>query len=118
MNRETIIAIANNPTSDEAATVKSTNPPSSEWTLIIRPKTGWLVFHLSDLWRYRDLVMLFVRRDFVSQYKQTILGPLWFIIQPLLTTLAFTIIFGNIAKLSTDGLPKVLFYLSGVTAWS
>jgi lipopolysaccharide transport system permease protein len=62
--------------------------------------------------------MLFVRRDFVSQYKQTILGPLWFIIQPLLTTLTFTVIFGNIAQLSTDGLPKILFYLSGVTAWS
>jgi lipopolysaccharide transport system permease protein len=62
--------------------------------------------------------MLFVRRDFVSQYKQTILGPLWFIIQPLLTTLTFTLIFGNIAKLSTDGLPKILFYLSGVTAWN
>jgi lipopolysaccharide transport system permease protein len=62
--------------------------------------------------------MLFVRRDFVAQYKQTILGPLWFIIQPLLTTLTFTLIFGNIARLSPDGLPKILFYLSGVTAWS
>jgi lipopolysaccharide transport system permease protein len=86
--------------------------------MVIRPKTGWFDLHLSDLWRYRDLVMLFVRRDFVSQYKQTILGPLWFIIQPLLITLTFTVIFGNIAQLSTDGLPKVLFYLSGVTAWS
>ena len=89
-----------------------------DWDLIIRAKTGWFDLHLADLWRYRDLVMLFVRRDFVSQYKQTILGPLWFIIQPLLTTLTFTVIFGNIAQLSTDGLPKILFYLSGVTAWS
>ena len=88
------------------------------WDLIIRPKSGWFDLHLADLWRYRDLVMLFVRRDFVAQYKQTILGPLWFIIQPLLTTLTFTLIFGNVAKLSTDGLPKILFYLSGVTAWS
>jgi lipopolysaccharide transport system permease protein len=91
---------------------------SSEWTLVIRPRTGWFELHLADLWLYRDLIMLFVRRDFVSQYKQTILGPLWFILQPLLTTLTFTIIFGNIAQLSTDGLPKVLFYLSGVTAWN
>jgi len=89
-----------------------------DWTLIIRPRTGWLDLRLTDMWRYRDLVMLFVHRDFVSQYKQTILGPLWFILQPLLTTLTFTIIFGNIAQLSTDGLPKVLFYLSGVTAWN
>jgi lipopolysaccharide transport system permease protein len=91
---------------------------SEEWTLIIRPKSGWLDLHLSDLWRYRDLVMMFVRRDFFSLYKQTILGPLWFIIQPLLTTLTFTVVFGNMAQLSTDGLPKVLFYLSGITAWN
>ena len=89
-----------------------------KWTLVIRPKTGWFDLHLADLWRYRDLVMLFVRRDFVSQYKQTVLGPLWFIIQPLLTTLTYTVIFGSIARLSTDGLPKILFYLSGVTAWN
>ena len=89
-----------------------------DWTLIIRPKTRWFDLHLADLWRHRDLVMLFVRRDFVATYKQTILGPLWFIIQPLVTTLTFTVIFGNIAQLSTDGLPKILFYLSGVTAWS
>jgi lipopolysaccharide transport system permease protein len=90
----------------------------AEWTLVIRPKTGWLDLHLADLWRYRDLVALFVRRDFLAQYKQTILGPLWFVIQPILTTLTFTVVFGNVAKLSTDGLPKILFYLSGVTAWN
>lgn len=89
-----------------------------DWTLVIRPKTRLFDLHLADLWRYRDLVMLFVRRDFVSFYKQTILGPLWFIIQPLLMTLTFTVIFGNIAQLSTDGLPKILFYMSGVTAWN
>lgn len=88
------------------------------WTLVIRPRTGWFDLHLADLWRHRDLVLLFVRRDFVATYKQTILGPLWFIIQPLLTTLTFTLIFGNIAKLSTDGLPKLLFYLSGITSWA
>lgn len=88
------------------------------WSLVIRPKSRWFDLHLEDLWRCRDLVFLFVRRDFISTYKQTILGPLWFIIQPLLTTLTFTLLFGNIAKLSTDGLPKILFYLSGITAWN
>lgn len=91
---------------------------NEEWSLVIRPKTGWFDLHLADLWRYRDLVTMFVRRDFVSLYKQTILGPLWFVIQPLLTTITFTVIFGNIAQLSTDGLPKILFYMSGITAWN
>jgi lipopolysaccharide transport system permease protein len=99
-----------------AALLASTPLPSG-WDLVIRPKAGWFDLHLADLWRYRDLVMLFVRRDFVATYKQTVLGPLWFILQPLLTTLTFTLIFGNVARLSTDGLPKILFYLSGVTAW-
>ena len=84
---------------------------------MIRPHSGWFCLHLDDLWRYRDLVFLFVRRDFVSQFKQTILGPIWFVLQPLLTTIMFTVVFGNIAKLSTDGLPKILFYLSGSTLW-
>lgn len=88
-----------------------------EWTSIIRPVSGWFDLHLSELWNYRDLVMLFVKRDFVSVYKQTILGPLWYLIQPLLTTLVFTVIFGKVAKISTDGLPQILFYLSGFIAW-
>ena len=87
------------------------------WDLIIRPRGRWFELHLADLWRYRDLVMLFVRRDFVAQFKQTILGPVWFVIQPLLTTIVFTVVFGNIANLSTDRLPKVLFYLSGNVVW-
>ncbi len=88
-----------------------------DWDLVIRPRGRWLDLHLDDLWRYRDLVMLFVRRDFVAQFKQTILGPAWFVIQPLLTTVVFTVVFGNIANLSTDRLPKVLFYLSGNVVW-
>jgi lipopolysaccharide transport system permease protein len=88
------------------------------WDLVIRPKTGWFDLHLVDLWRYRDLTMLFVWRDFVAQYKQTILGPLWHIIQPLFTTLLFTVIFGRIAKLPTDRLPPMLFYMAGITAWT
>lgn len=93
-------------------------PPSTSWDLVIRPKRGWLELHLGDLWRYRDLIGLFVVRDFVAYYKQTVLGPLWYIIQPLLTTAMFVVVFGQIAKLPTDGLPQPLFYLCGVTAWA
>lgn len=88
------------------------------WDLVIQPQRSLLDLHLADLWRYRDLVMLFVRRDFVSVYKQTVLGPLWYLIQPLLTTLTFTVIFGNIARLPTDGLPQFLFYMSGTVIWT
>jgi len=91
---------------------------SDPWDLVIRPKTGWLDLHLADLWRYRDLTTLFVWRDFVAQYKQTILGPLWHLLQPLLTTLLFTVVFGKIAQISTDGIPPMLFYMAGVTAWT
>jgi lipopolysaccharide transport system permease protein len=89
-----------------------------EWTEVITPKKGIFDINLKELWRYRDLIMLFVRRDFVSTYKQTILGPIWFFIQPLLTTIIFIIIFTRIAQLSTDGLPPILFFLSGVTLWN
>ncbi|MHB9034790.1 MAG: ABC transporter permease, partial [Anaerolineae bacterium] len=92
--------------------------PMTDWDLLIQPRRRLLDLRLGELWRYRDLVMLFVRRDFVSVYKQTILGPLWYLIQPLLTTLTFTVIFGNIAKLPTDGLPQFLFYMSGTVIWS
>jgi lipopolysaccharide transport system permease protein len=91
---------------------------NTKWTSIIRPVTGWFDIHLGELWRYRDLIMLFVRRDFVAIYKQTILGPLWFLLQPLFTTIVFTVIFGRIARIPTDGLPQILFYLSGVVTWN
>ena len=97
---------------------KSPASATKEWDLVIRPKIGWLDLHLADLWRYRDLTAMFVWRDFVAQYKQTILGPLWYILQPLFTTLIFTVVFGKMAKLSTDGVPPLLFYLAGVTCWS
>lgn len=87
------------------------------WTLVLRPQRAWWDLRLGELWQYRDLVMLFVWRDFVAYYKQTILGPLWYLIQPILTTVVFTVIFGNIAQLSTDGLPPFLFYLAGNTVW-
>jgi lipopolysaccharide transport system permease protein len=88
------------------------------WSLIIHPQRRWFDLRLAELWQYRDLINLFVRRDFVSVYKQTVLGPLWYVIQPILTTLIFTIIFGRIARLSTDGLPPFLFYMSGTVVWS
>ncbi len=89
-----------------------------KWTDVIKPQRNWLDWRLGDLWRARDLIILFVWRDFVSVYKQTILGPLWYLIQPLLTTLTFTIIFGRIAALPTDQLPDFLFYLSGSVIWA
>ena len=88
-----------------------------EWNLVIEPPKGWFDLHLRDLWRYRDLMGLFVRRDFVAVYKQTILGPLWHLIQPLLTTLMFTLVFGRIAGMSTDGVPPFVFYMAGTTIW-
>src|SRR4029077_13285183 len=87
------------------------------WTATITPHRGWFDWRLKQLWRYRDLISLFVWRDFVSVYKQTILGPAWHIIQPLLTTFTFTIIFGKVAKLSTNGVSPFLFYLVGTVFW-
>ncbi len=89
-----------------------------DWDMVIEPQRSLLDLHFGELWRYRDLVLLFVRRDFVAVYKQTILGPLWFLIQPILTTVTFTVIFGRIASLPTDGLPQFLFYMSGTVVWS
>lgn len=91
---------------------------NNNWTTIIKPKSGWFDIHLGELWHYRDLIMLFVKRDFTAVYKQTILGPLWFILQPLFSTLVFTVIFGRVAKIPTDGVPHVLFYLAGIVVWN
>lgn len=90
----------------------------SDWDLVIEPQSKWFDLKLRSITKYRDLLFLFVHRDLVTFYKQTILGPLWFFIQPILTTFIFTIIFGRVAKISTDGLPHILFYLSGITLWN
>jgi lipopolysaccharide transport system permease protein len=90
----------------------------NNWDLIIVGNTSLFDLKFNDVWRYRDLLLMFVKRDFISFYKQTILGPLWFFIQPIFTTLVFTFIFGNLAGISTDGLPKPLFYLAGITCWN
>lgn len=90
----------------------------NEWTAVIKPKRGWLDINFKEIWQYRDLIKIFVYRDFVVYYKQTILGPLWWVIQPLFTSGMFTLIFSAIAGISTDGLPPILFYLSGTVCWS
>jgi lipopolysaccharide transport system permease protein len=89
-----------------------------KWELEIRPQNSLFELHLKDIWRYRDLLVLLVRRDFVSFYKQTILGPLWFFIQPLFTTIIYTFVFGNLANIPTDDIPQPLFYMAGITAWN
>ena len=104
-------------TSENKTTVKK-ELSDDNWNMIIKPKRNLLDVDIQDIWKYRDLIKLFVRRDFVARYKQTVLGPLWFIIQPLFTTIIYTIVFGNIAKISTDGLPHVLFYMSGIVGWT
>lgn len=91
---------------------------SLDWDFRIEPNNEPFSIGFSKVWKYRDLLMLFVKRDIVTVYKQTILGPLWFFIQPILTTITFMFIFGNLAGLSTDGVPQLLFYLSGVTIWN
>lgn len=94
------------------------NKENTEWDQIILPKRGLFDLRLKQVWRYRDLLWLLVRRDFISFYKQTILGPLWFVIQPLFTIGIYVFIFGKLAKISTDSIPLPLFYLTGITAWT
>lgn len=89
-----------------------------DWDLVIEPQNNLLDLKLKEVWRYRDLLILFIRRDIVSFYKQTILGPLWFFIQPIFTTIVYIFIFGRLAGISTDGLPQPLFYIAGITAWN
>jgi lipopolysaccharide transport system permease protein len=91
---------------------------NTEWTNVISSDHSLFKLNLKEVWDYRDLVYMFVKRDFVSSFKQTILGPLWFFINPIFTTVVYLIVFGNIANLSTDGAPKILFYLAGVTLWN
>lgn len=91
---------------------------SDYWTEIISPHTGLLDLNLGEVWKYRDLLWLFVKRDFVAQYKQTILGPLWHVIQPLFTTIIFLFLFSRIANIPTDGIHPILFYMSGITIWN
>mgnify|MGYP003296643938 FL=1 len=88
-----------------------------KWTTEIRPKDKLLSVDFKEIWQYHDLMMLFVKRNIITQYKQTILGPLWYVIQPMMTTVMYMVVFGGIAKISTDGLPQPLFYLAGISFW-
>lgn len=90
----------------------------SNWDLIIEPTVSWFKLNLADVWRYRDLITMFVKRDLVVVYKQTLLGPIWYFVQPLLSALIFSVVFGKIAGLPTDGAPAILFYLSGLLCWN
>ena len=88
------------------------------WKKVIEPKSRLLDLKLDELLEYKDLIWMFVKRNFKSQYKQTVLGPMWFVINPLITSVLFTVVFGGIAKISTDGVPQFLFYMAGNTAWT
>jgi len=91
---------------------------AEKWDTCITSEWGYFDFNIRELWRYRDLLMMFVKKDIITVYKQTILGPIWFVIQPILTTIIFVIVFGNIAKIGTDGVPQILFYLGSITMWN
>jgi lipopolysaccharide transport system permease protein len=94
-------------------------PDTDNWDIEIKPKASLFEINLKELWQYRDLLVLFVKRDFSAQYKQTVLGPLWHVIQPVFTTIMFLFVFGKIANIPTDGIePKLLFYMSGITIWN
>ena len=90
----------------------------NDWDIIITNKSNLLSIDLGEVWHYRDLLMMYVKRDIVTFYKQTILGPLWFVIQPLFTTIMFMFVFGGIAGISTDGIPQAVFYLAGLVCWN
>jgi lipopolysaccharide transport system permease protein len=91
---------------------------ADDYELVIRPQSGWFDLDLADVWRHRDLLLMLVGREFISKYRQTVLGPAWFVLQPLLMTLVFAVIFGGVAKIPTDGAPPILFYLTGLLGWS
>src|ERR1035437_5122922 len=92
--------------------------PNKSWDLIIEPKSSLFNLNFKELWQYRDLLEMYIKRDIVTFYKQTILGPIWYFIQPIFTTVVFMFIFGGLAKIPTDGIPPALFYLSGITLWN
>ena len=96
----------------------SNSPQTDDWLFEITPKNKFLTLNLKEIWQYRDLLMLFVKRDVVTVYKQTVLGPLWYLIQPLFTSLIFTVIFNNVAGIETGSIPPFLFNLAGITIWN
>ena len=101
-----------------AENMQAPRPADEGWTTIIRPRSGWFDINLKELWQYRDLTLMFVKRNFTVLYKQTILGPAWILLNPLITTLIFNVVFGNMAGMPTDGVPSFLFYMAGNTVWT
>lgn len=97
---------------------KESGTSGEDWDLVISPNSGWLQLNLKEVWRYRDLLTLLIKRDFITQYKQTILGPLWYLIQPVLTTLMFLLLFSRVARIPTEGMHPTVFYMSGLTLWT
>ena len=102
----------------KSTAVAKTAQDDEKWDLIIQPKSKFLDLRIREIIRYRDLVFSFVKRDFTTTYKQTILGPLWYLIQPVLTVVMYTFIFGNLAEIGTDGIPYLLFYFAGTMLWT
>ena len=101
------------------ADIVTEQEPAEQWDIILQPKAAFFDLQLKEVWKYRDLLWLFVKRDYSAQYKQTILGPVWHFVQPIFTTLVFLLVFGKIANIPTDGInPKLLFYMSGITIWN
>ena len=101
-----------------AENIQTSRPADDGWTTVIRPRSGWFDINLKELWQYRDLTLMFVKRNFTVLYKQTILGPAWILLNPLITTLIFNVVFGNMAGMPTDGVPSFLFYMAGNTVWT
>jgi lipopolysaccharide transport system permease protein len=92
-------------------------PQSEQWEVVVRPEHGWWSLDLREIWRYRDLLLLLVRRDLLAVYKQTLIGPAWQVLQPLLTSIMFAVVFGIMARMAPSGIPPLLFYLSAVVPW-
>ncbi len=102
----------------KSKTVAKNAQDNEKWDLILQPKSKFLDLRIREIIRYRDLVYMFVKRDFTTTYKQTVLGPLWFIVQPLVSTVMYTFVFGNLADIGTDGVPYLLFYFAGTMLWT
>ncbi|MBQ9366604.1 MAG: ABC transporter permease, partial [Victivallales bacterium] len=98
-------------------TIKEKNETDDDWSLVIQPENSLFSIDFREIWRYRDLCAMLIKRDIVTIYKQTVLGPLWFFIQPIMTTVTYMVVFGGIAKIPTDGVPQPLFYLAGICMW-
>ncbi|MCR9200693.1 MAG: ABC transporter permease [Planctomycetaceae bacterium] len=106
------------PTAERSAPPVQPEESAGDWDLVIEPRRHLLDVNIREIWNYRDLLLMFVKRDIITVYKQTILGPIWFVVQPIMTTIVYLFVFGRVAKVSTDGMPQILFYMSGIIMWN